>query len=242
MRQSIAIAIWTILLSATTPLMAATLAERIGTGSAFGGLHAGTLGPGVHVGYDFSRDIAIRGFYNYFNLDFDKEKAGNEYEGKMKLRSLGLVADWHPFWGAFRISGGAILNGNRLSASTEGMDLGIGLGEYDTELDLRMDFERLAPYLGIGWTTGRDRGGLSFNADIGAILRSTPRVSATGRAEGCDFSISTGGDAEVDCSGVAGVLAGELSGNLEREHRELRDDLDKLRVYPVLSLGVSYRF
>jgi len=240
--QFFVIAIWAALLSATTPLMAANLADRIGNGTAFGGLHAGTLGPGLHVGYDFSRDFAIRGFYNYFNLDFDKEKAGNEYEGEMKLRSFGLVGDWHPFWGALRISGGAILNGNRLSASTEGMDLGIGLGEYDAELDLRMDFERLAPYLGIGWTTGRDRGGLSFNVDIGAVVRSTPRVSATGRAEGCGFSISTGGDAEVDCSGVVGVLAEELSSNLEREHRELRDDLDKLKIYPVVSLGVSYRF
>jgi hypothetical protein len=222
--------------------MAANLAERIGNGTAFGGLHAGTLGPGVHVGYDFSRDIAVRGFYNHFNLDFDKEKAGNEYEGEMKLRSFGLVGDWHPFWGAFRISGGVILNNNRLSASTEGVDLGIGLGEYDAELDLHMDFERFAPYLGIGWTTGRDRGGLSFTADIGAILRSAPRVSATGRAEGCDFSVSAGGDATVDCAGVGSVFAGELSGNLEREQRELRDALDKVKVYPVISLGVSYRF
>ena len=242
MHRLIAITISAALLSVMTPLMADTMAERFPNGGAYAGLHAGTLGTGVNVGFDFSKDFALRGLYNHFNLDFDETEAGNEYDGKLRLRSLGLVLDWHPFWGAFRVSGGGFLNKNKLSASTEGVDLGIGAGKYDANLDLRMKFEPLAPYLGIGWTSGRGRSGLAFAFDVGALFRSSPHVSASGRAEGCDFSVSESGEAEVDCSGVSGVVAGELESNLEREHRELRDDLDVLQVYPVLSLGVSYRF
>ena len=242
MRRFMAVAISAALLSSAFPLMAASLGEKLGKGAAYAGLHGGTLGAGVHAGYDISNDLAIRGLVNYFNLDFDKKKAGNEYKGEVDLRSVGLVLDWHPFWGAFRVSGGAFLNDNRLSASTEGVDLGIGLGEYDADLNFRMDFAKTAPYLGIGWTSGRGRGGLSFTADIGALIRSAPRVSANGQAEGCEFAVSRDGAAEVDCSGIAGVVAGELRNDLEREHRELREDLDKLKVYPVVSLGVSYRF
>ena len=242
MRRFMAVAISAALLSSAFPLMAASLGEKLGNGAAYAGLHGGTLGVGVNAGYDISNDLAIRGLVNYFNLDFDKKKAGNEYKGEVDLRSVGLVLDWHPFWGAFRVSGGAFLNDNRLSASTEGVDLGIGLGEYNADLNFRMDFAKTAPYLGIGWTSGRGRGGLGFTADIGALIRSAPRVSANGQAEGCEFAVSSDGAAEVDCSGIAGVVAGELRNNLEREHRELREDLDKLKFYPVVSLGVSYRF
>ena len=243
MRRLIALATLAALLWSAFPLMAQSPGDELDEDAAHVGLHAGTLGLGVNAGYDFSQDFAIRGLVNYFNLDFDEDWAGNEYDGELNLRSLGLMLDWHPFWGAFRLSGGAFLNNNRLSASTQGVALGIGRGEYDADLDFRMKFEKAAPYLGIGWTTGRDEEGLAFSADFGALFRSSPRVSASGRAAGCDFEVSREGDAEVDCSsGVASEVADELRTDLQREHRELRDDLDELKVYPVLSVGASYRF
>ena len=89
---------------------------------------------------------------------------------------------------------------------------------------------------------GRGGDGLSFTTDIGALFRGSPRVSASGQADGCEFTVSKDGNADVDCEGVPGVVAGELSSNLEQEHRELRGSLDKLKIYPVISLGLSYRF
>ena len=246
MRKLVTIAISAAWLSSASPLLAVSLGEQFGNGAAHVGLHGGTLGAGVNAGYDFSNDLAIRGLVNYFNLDFDGEKAGNEYDGELDLRSLGLLVDWHPFWGAFRMSGGAFLNNNRLSASTEGMALNIGNHEYPADLSFRMEFEKAAPYLGIGWTSGRGGGGLSFTADIGALFRSTPRVSASGRIRDCGFTVSREGDADVDCSQVPGILEASLERDMERdlelEHDALQDDLDKLKIYPVISLGLSYRF
>ena len=242
MRKLMTIAISAAWLSSASPLLAASLGEQFGNGAAHVGLHGGTLGVGVNAGYDFSNDLAIRGLVNYFNLDFDKEKAGNEYEGELDLRSMGLVVDWHPFWGAFRMSGGAFLNDNRISASTEGMAINIGDHEYPADLSFRMEFEKVAPYLGVGWTSGRGGSGLTFTADIGLLFRSAPKVSASGRIEGCDFTISRGGDADVDCSQVPGVPEVPREMDLELEHDALHDDLDKMKVYPVISLGVAYRF
>ena len=242
MRTLVTIAISAAWLSSASPLLAVSMGERFGNGATHAGLHSGTLGVGVHAGYDFSKDLALRGLINYFNLDFEKEKAGNEYEGELDLRSMGMVVDWHPFWGAFRMSGGAFLNGSRLSASTQGMALGIGEGEYDADLSFRMEFKKAAPYLGIGWTSGRGGDGLTFTTDIGALFRASPRISASGQADGCEFAVSRDGNADVDCEGAAGIVAGELSSNLEQEHRELRDALDKLKIYPVISIGLSYRF
>ena len=246
MRKLMAIAISSAWYFSAFPLSAASLGEQLGSGKLHVGLQGGTLGAGLNAGFDFSNDLAIRGMVNYFNLDFDKEKAGNRYDGELDLRSLGLVVDWHPFWGAFRVSGGAFLNNNRVSATAQSMDgEGLDIGGFtypEAKLNFQMDFAKTAPYLGIGWTSGRGRGGLSFTADIGALIRSAPRVSANGEAEGCDFTVSREGDADVDCSGVASLLESRLSDNLEQEHLELRDALDKVKVYPVVSLGVSYRF
>ena len=242
MRKLVTIAISAAWLSCASPLLALSLGEQFGNGATHIGLHGGTLGVGMNAGYDFTNDLALRGLVNYFNLDFEKEKAGNEYDGELDLRSLGVVVDWHPFWGAFRMSGGAFLNDSRLSASTQGAALGIGGGEYDADLEFRMEFDKAAPYLGIGWTSGRGGTGLTFTTDFGALFRGSPRVSASGQADGCEFTVSRDGNADVDCEGEAGVVAGELSSNLEEEHHELRGALDKLKIYPVISLGLSYRF
>ena len=242
MRRFLATAVTLGLLSTTLPLQAASLAERFRDGAVHAGVHGSTLGLGLNAGYDFSKDLGVRGLANYFNLDFDEKEAGNEYEGKLKLRSTGALFDWHPFWGAFRLTGGALLNNNALSASTKGTSLGIGGHRYDAELDLRVKFERIAPYLGIGWTTGRGRSGLSFSADLGALFRSSPRISATGRAGACDFAVSNSGAAEVACPDGSSVIVDELRRDLEEEHDQLMDDLDKFELYPVLSLGISYRF
>ena len=127
-RKLVAFAVSAAWLSSASPLSAASLGEQFGNGAAHVGLHGGTLGLGVNAGYDFSNDLAIRGLVNYFNLDFEKEKAGNEYDGELDLRSVGLVLDWHPFWGAFRLSGGAFLNNNQVSASAESVRAGLDIG------------------------------------------------------------------------------------------------------------------
>ena len=234
------------LLLSTTSLAAGTLGGRYTDGSLNAGLHGGTLGLGINGGYDFSKNLAVRGLYNHFDWDYDKRYAGNRYDGKLKLQSFGVAFDWHPFSGAFRLSAGAFLNNNELSASARSDDLVIGNAPYsDANLDLRMDFDTLTPYLGIGWASGRGQPGLGITLDAGAFFQGSPAVSASGRAGGCDFSISRRGSADADCPGpgpVAGTLESVLESDLESEHRELADDLDDFKLYPVLSLGLSYRF
>ncbi len=242
MRKLVVIAAAAAWLCSAPSLLAASLGVPFGKGATQVGLHGGTLGVGMNAGYDFSKDIAIRGLVNYLSMDFDEKRAGNRYSGDLDMRSVGLVLDWHPFWGAFRVSGGAFLNGDQIKASTQGVTLGIGGGTYDADLSFRMEFDRTAPYLGIGWTTGRERSGLSISADVGALFRGSTRVSASGQAQGCGFTVSRDGSADVDCEGVPGVVAEELGDDLEQEHRELRGALDSLKIYPVISLGLSYRF
>ena len=64
----------------------------------------------------------------------------------------------------------------------------------------------------------------------------------------CNFTISRSGKATVTdatagetlCAMKAGDVG--LVGDIEREHKKLNDKLKNFKVYPVVALGVIYRF
>lgn len=213
------------------------------------GLHASTLGLGVSAGYDFSPSLAARALLNRYDYDYDDEQDGDTYRGELAFRSHALLLDWHPFGGAFRLTGGAFLNANELSVSAVGADLTIGdTPGYSGRVRAELDFEDVAPYLGLGWTTGRSSSGLSFVLEIGALFQDDPKLSAEAvlsRGSATECRVAVGEDGRASFSGTTicqTLFDNELRRDIEEEHRELADDLKNFDVYPVLLLGLSYRF
>ena len=205
------------------------------------GAHVSTLGLGVFAAWDASNAFAVRGMVNYFGHNLDREEAGIEYEIDLRLQSLGLILDWRAFGNGFRVSGGAFVNRNELSAMAEEGDIEIGDNLYDGVLNTLVDFNSVAPYLGVGWSSGRGRSGFSVGIEAGVLFQGTPKLSATGTVITgagaiCDFSVSRSGEAMV-CPAL-----GDLKSDLETEHRELSEELDSYDLYPVVSLSVSYHF
>ena len=76
------------------------------------------------------------------------------------------------------------------------------------------------PYLGIGYGD-ISRKGLSFFMDLGVMFQGTPDL---------DLRVSCGSTARCD----------ELRRDVREEERELREDLDKFKHYPVLNLGLAF--
>ena len=123
----------------------------------------------------------------------------------------------------------------------EDSSLEIGENLYDGVLDTLVDFNSVAPYLGVGWNSRRGQSGLSIGIEAGVLFQGTPKLSATGMVttgggDMCDFSVSESGEATI-CPALS-----ELKADLEAEHRELSGELDSYKLYPVVSLSVSYRF
>lgn len=218
------------------------VAESPSLHGARAGAQVSTLGLGMFAAWDAWDAVAVRGMINYFDYDFgDREEAGNEYNVDLQLQSLGLILDWHALRNGFRVSGGVFFNQNEFSIMAEDSGLEIGDGLYDGVLDALVDFNGMAPYLGLGWSGGRGRSGFSVGIEAGILFQGTPKLSVngtvtTGAGTMCDFSVSEAGKATV-CPAL-----GELKADLEAEHRELSGELDSYQLYPVLSLGVSYRF
>ena len=205
------------------------------------GVHGSTLGLGVSAGLDVSETFAARALINALELDYEETESGNEFAGDLNLQSFGLVGDWHPRAGGLRLTGGVFVNNNEVSAAATGNDVDIGGNSYSGRLDVLLDFERLAPYLAVGWTSGWiGAPGLSFSVDAGLLYQRFPRLSGSGRAGDCLFSVSSNGNATA--RGCSDGFAATLEADLESEHMDLVNELESFKWYPVLSIGVSYRF
>ncbi|MCY4547049.1 MAG: hypothetical protein OXC28_01665 [Defluviicoccus sp.] len=236
-----------VLAACATLLFAATIPPapaRAQDGATFASAHAGSLGAGLAAGYDISPSFTARAAVNYFSFGTDGSSAGNDYSVDLQLLSLGVLGDWHPFENGFRVTAGGLFNGNKMTLASSAEDIDLGDRTYSGEMEAELGFNAVVPYIGIGWTSGRAGGsGLAFFADAGVILQGAPRISASGRVvestgNACSFGLSEGGRATV----AAGCGLQDLGADLESEHADLEDQLSAFNLYPVVMLGVTYRF
>ena len=206
------------------------------------GVHGGTLGVGVNAGFALTDRVTARAMVNTLSLDYEETESDTEYKGDLDLLTFGLVGDWHPLGGGFRVTGGLFLNNNEVSATAQSDDVEIDDKTYKSaSLATLLDFETIAPYLGAGWTSGTSGdAGWSFTVDGGLLYQREPRLSVSGMlGTDCSFSVSRDGVATVanNCEDRQ-----ELQEDLEAEHADLSGDLEDFKWYPVLAIGVSYRF
>jgi hypothetical protein len=210
--------------------MSAPVAAFAGTGDLALGVKGGTAGIGGEVTIGVIDNLNFRTGYNFFNYDGNTTESDIDYDYELKLRSIPLLVDLHPFGGGFRVTSGIFLNHNEVtSTATAQGSYDIGGKTYSAaeigSLDGKVDFRTTAPYLGIGWGNAVDDGNpLSFSLDIGVMFQGTPKVSITPK--------------DVQ----AGVDTALLQDNIDREIADVKDDIDNLKYYPIISLGVAYKF
>jgi hypothetical protein len=197
---------------------------------AFGAVGS-TLGLGGEVGWGLGRHLAVRvGAYAY-NYTADTERAGLYYDAELELGSAGAYLDWHPFGSTFRISAGWLFNDNALTATARpGKDgsFWIGGGSF-TEAEVGKltgegRFRSSAPFLGIGWRLGaRDGRSVALSFDAGVVFQGA-----------LDMKLRSQGGSLSDDPDFRAALAVEES--------ELQAEVDDYELFPVVTLGLGYRF
>jgi hypothetical protein len=192
------------------------------------GAKAGTLGIGGDLTTNLAPNLNLRGGLQWFGLDFEAQFDDIDYDVDVELFNPMLILDWYPFSGDFRISAGVLFNGSDIDMeATSDQSIEIGGHVYDAE-DLgsirgESDFDDFAPYVGIGFGNPLSSDGhWGFTTDVGVAFIGSPNVNLS----------------------ATGPLAGNaaLQADLAREEREIEDDLDAVRIYPVLSMSIYYRF
>jgi hypothetical protein len=198
----------------------------------------GTLGGGVELTVGLSPQWNLRLGGNAFNFTDDRrEVRGIFYDATARLRTASALLDLHPGGGGFRLSAGAIYNdtridGNSLVPASGFYDLGgtpVPASQVGT-LDGQIKFDPVVPYVGLGWGNAVGAGGrLRFAADLGAMFQGKSKVTLTPQ-------IPAGSPLN---SPVARAVLQVL---LDREEADIEKDVANYTVYPVVSIGVSYRF
>ncbi len=189
-------------------------------------LKAGTLGVGVELSKSFSDKFSLGLGFNSYNYKTTDSASDVNYDFNYDLQSIALLANYHPFSGVFRFTGGVLYNNNELDLTGKptGSNYVINGVTYTAAqvgtLNGKLTFNRAAPYLGLGWGN-RPGGRLGLSADIGVLYQGSPKLSLN----------------------ATGALSDPtLASNLEQERRSEEEDLSNFKWYPVLSLGVYFRF
>ncbi len=215
----------------------------IGLGAAsLGSVHAanlglsgevGTTGVGVHLSVPLAQQLNARFGVNYFDYSFNSSTNDVNYDARAKLRTFDALLDWFPFDNGFRLSGGVIYNGNKIDATGKPKANGIYTinGNVYTaaqagQVDGRIDFKKFAPYLGLGYgNAAAPNRGWGVTADLGVMFQGNASTSVSN--SGCN---------------ATAALCARLATDVAAENAELSDKVHGYNLYPVVRIGVSYRF
>lgn len=150
------------------------------------GVKAGSLGLGAELSKSLGKKFALRGSFQQLTYSTDGEMTEQEveYVADLNLSSWSAVADWHPWAGAFYLSGGLVGNGNEIIGTATPMNARqAGSRTYSIaeqgSLAIEVTWPSTAPYIGIGWGNQSTPGGGLF-MDIGAMLQGPPKVAMHG--------------------------------------------------------------
>jgi len=181
----------------------------------------GTNGLGLGYAKSVSQDWAVRGQYNAlpktsFSGDVGDFGPGSSLVVDINWSSVQLLGDWYPSDGGFRVSGGVVFNSNKITVAGTGT-VGSNTLPSTVNAEIKMS-DSISPYLGIGYSTRpKDAKGFGFTYDLGAMFQN-PKATLT----------ATGG----------GVTAAQI----EEQRLKVQEAIDKLKVFPAFSIGISYSF
>ncbi|MGE5625568.1 MAG: hypothetical protein ACM3ZT_08480 [Bacillota bacterium] len=190
--------------------------------------HGGTLGFGAELNYTLNSYFTTRVDFNRYTYDYTGTKEQIAYDFQLHLKSEALYLDWHPFAGIFRVTAGYLNNKNEITAAAVPQASYTINGHTYTAaqvvtLNGDITFNSGAPYFGIGWSTvGSTSTGLGVSFDLGVLMQGSPKVQLT----------ATG----------AATSSSQFKSDLAAEQGKVQNDVNNYKTYPVIAIGIVYRF
>jgi hypothetical protein len=189
-------------------------------------LHASTLGFGVGIAIPVTENVSGRLSLSKYNYAFQTTSDLIKFDSTLKLGSAAALVDWHLFTGVTHLTAGLIYNNNEFDmTATPTGSYTINGNTYSASqvgtLNANITFNKIAPYLGFGWSSRASKTGFSFKSDIGVMFQGSPKSSMT----------------------ASGAAAGsQLAADVAAQQAKLDADMESYKLYPVISVGVAYAF
>jgi len=193
------------------------------------GANIGTPGVGAELQYKLNDNFVVRGGGDWMNFDYDHTYSGIDYSAKLKTGTGGAFIDWHPGGGGFFLSGGSYFGERK--AKLDGTPTGPteigGVVFTPTQIgtitgDVAMS--KTQPFAGLGWDNTFSRNGAwGFRVLGGVSFSKEPKVDLT----------ASGGTLSNDPTFLQ---------QLQQEEDNVRDDAKGFKYFPIVQVGLTYRF
>jgi hypothetical protein len=212
------------------------------------GVTVGTLGPGVEVVTTMSRRTNLRLDGHFLNYSHTFSQDGISYNARVRLRDYRASYDYYPFAGGFRVSAGVEaynqFNGNAAVTIPVGQSITFNDVDYYSSAADPLHGSasvaypnKVAPTLTLGWGNAIPRSGRrwGFPFEIGAAFTGAPSFNLAMAGSAC-----TSPNDPLSCAPVNSDV--NFQTDLAAERKKIVNDIKPFRVYPILSMGVTYRF
>lgn len=213
-------------------LLVATLGAAGAAHAAGAGLRAGTTGLGGDLGFGLMPTLSARVGYSGLSYNRSIDVTDVNYDGTLRLSNVNLLLDFSPLPGPFRVTGGFILNDNKVDVTGRPSNgtytfngnvyPAAAVGSLSGQVKAG---NRAAPYLGIGY--GNVAGlGINFYFDLGVMFQGTPSASLT----------ATCGPA------VPAAVCSQVQQDVAAERTKLQNEISGFKYYPVANIGITIGF
>ena len=219
-------------LSLTVAALAAGSAAAQTSGRFAVGAQVGTTGVCAEGQLQATPFITLRAGGDVFGYDENFDTGDIAYEGSADFNTISAFVDLHPFQNGFFVSAGGFAGDRTVEVvGRPNRDVVIAGQVFPPARFGRLvgeaDFGGGAPFVGLGYNnTFTKAGRFGFKALAGAAFGSEPTVEL--RREG--------GEA------LPPAIQAQFDADREREERELEQEIEDFKTFPVLQVGLTYRF
>jgi hypothetical protein len=218
------------------------------------GLSAGIGAGGINLqaATNLNRYINLRGVGNVFNYTVSNVNTnGLNLNGKLNLASAGVSVDFYPFpYHGLRFSPGVLFynhnSANAIVTVSGGTSFTLDNTTYYSSPtapvqgagSLGLNAQNPAFSMTTGWGNliSRRGGHFSIPFEIGAAFVGEPKLNlALNSGQVCSNPQGT-----ANCQNIA--TDSEVQSNLQSQILKYQNDLNPLKVYPIVSIGIGYNF
>jgi hypothetical protein len=241
-----------------TPIISGAVAAGPFSRLAFGA-GVSPLGVGLQVATNINEHFTVRATGNTFMYSRNFNTNGLNLNANLNLASAGVALDVYPFHSGFRISPGVLIYNTSQVTASDNVAGGTSFTLNDQTFysananattgatpvfgNARLGLNATKPAFTIttGWGNmiPRNDGHWSFPFEIGVALIGAPPLTANLGGWACYDQ------AQTECTNIASTtdpIAIAVQSDLKAQIATWKNDLDPLKTYPIVSIGVAYSF
>ena len=211
------------------------------------GVNIGMLGLGVEAATPLANRFNLRGGASFFSYSRNIDHNGLTYVASLDLRSGQASLDWFPFRGGFHLSPGVMLyNGTKVSASVQvpnGTSFSLNRVAYYSDPSdplsgtANITFPKAGPLFTIGFGNMIPRKKsrhISVPIELGFVYFGTGTTLMN--FNGSECTSPSGSNCQKASSDT------NFQANVTAEEAKIEKYVKYVKFYPILQIGLSYKF